>query len=75
MNVPAVSIFEYHPFTVARVEGEHVILHIKVYFILDRFIQQPMKKPKCWTRKLYAAIENKTVTNNSSIFVEGNYVY
>ena len=62
MNVPAVSVFEYHPFTVARVEGEHVILHIK-----------PMKKPKCWTRKLYAAIENKTVTNNSSIFVEGNY--
>ena len=34
MNVPAVSVFEYHPFTVARIEGEHVILHIKVCLIV-----------------------------------------
>ncbi|KAK8808576.1 hypothetical protein WA158_008477 [Blastocystis sp. Blastoise] len=57
-----VSFNEFHPFTVADVNGNHVLLHIK-----------PMNGPKTWTNRLHTYINERRVNEISSIYVEGPY--
>ncbi|KAK8800735.1 hypothetical protein WA158_000060 [Blastocystis sp. Blastoise] len=56
-----VSKYEYHPFTVAEVTQNRVILHIKP---CDRH---------SWTQKLYTYINTNKIHTNTNIYIEGPY--